>query len=365
MKLWKKIWTIINQESSFDNESKRTAVVLRCVYLVMIVYHFIFFCLMGFRGLLREGGFHVSWLAVISVIATLILFQLSFRQKISTNLKLFIAAAILWLGGFVFLFGWSCGAQQIMFVMVVLVYFSFYDAIAQKAVFTVVLFLIRFAMFSYTQNFEPYTVLPDTLELVLQVWSSLSFFTLMGIICGFYSSNIETADKQLVLYNRRLKEEARTDPLTGLWNRRAMRDFLSLNMQNYPQMPFSIAMGDIDFFKRVNDTYGHDCGDAVLKWLSSHLTQMIEGKGQICRYGGEEFLLYFPDMNGDEADVTLNELLLLLARTPFEWNDNQLQISMTFGVEEYDFHSNLEEMIKKADEKLYAGKGQGRNQVVF
>ncbi|MCC8049408.1 MAG: GGDEF domain-containing protein [Clostridiales bacterium] len=365
MKLWNKIWAIINQETSYVNESHRTAVLLRCVYLVMIVYHFIFFCLMGFRGLFREGGFHVSWLAVISIAVTLILFRLSYRQKISTNLKLFIVADILWLGVFVFLYGWGCGAQQIMFVMLVLVYFSFYDALAQKAAFTAGLFLTRFIMFSYTQNFEPYAALPDTLALVLQVWSSLSFFTLMGIICGFYSSNIETADKQLVLYNQRLREEARTDPLTGLWNRRAMRDFLNLNMKNYPQMPFSIAMGDIDFFKRVNDTYGHDCGDAVLKWLTAHLVLMIEGKGQICRFGGEEFLLYFPDMNGDEAAVLLNELILMLARTPFDWHGNKILISMTFGVEEYDFHSDLETLIKKSDEKLYLGKNQGRNQVVF
>ncbi len=355
----------MKRETHFENESQRTVVLLRCVYLVMLIYHFIFFCMMGFRGVLREGGFHVSWLAVISIIATLILFWLSYRQKISTNLKLFVVAAILWLGGFVFLFGWGCGAQQIMFVLLVLVYFSFYDALLQKAIFTVILFLIRFAMFSYTQNFEPYAALPDTLALVLQVWSSLSFFTLMGIICGFYSSNIEIADKQLVLYNQRLKEEARTDPLTGLWNRRAMRDFLSLNMKNYPQMPFSVGMGDIDLFKRVNDTYGHDCGDAVLKWLSSHLEKMIEGKGQICRFGGEEFLLYFPDRNGDEAAVILKEFILMLERTPFEWQGKKLQISMTFGVEEYDFHSDLESLLKKADEKLYLGKEQGRNQVVF
>ncbi|MCC8136872.1 MAG: GGDEF domain-containing protein [Clostridiales bacterium] len=365
MKLWNKIWTTINQSSSYDNESKRTAVLLRCVYLVMIVYHFIFFCLMGFRGLLREGGFHVSWLAVISAIATLILLRLSYRQKISTNLKLFLVADILWLGGFVFLFGWGCGAQQIMFVMVALVYFSFYDALPQKAVFTVALFLIRFIMFSYTQNHEPYAALPDTLALVLQVWSSLSFFTLMGIICGFYSSNIEMADKQLVQYNQRLQEEARTDPLTGLWNRRAMRDFLNLNVKNYPKMPFSVAMGDIDLFKRVNDTYGHDCGDAVLKWLTAHMVLMIEGNGQVCRFGGEEFLLYFPDKNGDEAAVLLNEFILMLARTPFEWHDNKILLSMTFGVEEYDFRSDLETLIKKADEKLYFGKQQGRNQVVF
>ncbi|MCD7744174.1 MAG: GGDEF domain-containing protein [Lachnospiraceae bacterium] len=365
MRIWNRIWAKINQQPPFDNESQRTVVLLRCVYLVLMGYYIFFFFALGIYCRMYEQSFYISWVAIISEICTFALFWLSYRQRISTNLKLYVAAELLWLAGFVYLFGWECGAQQIMFVLLVLVYFSFYDALLQKAAFTVLLFLFRFALFAYTKQHDPFSRLPDTLSLVLQVWSSMSFFTLMGIICGFFSSNIESADKKLVLYNQRLREQASTDPLTGLWNRRTMRIYLNSNREQDPKMAFSICMGDIDLFKHVNDTYGHDCGDAVLKWLSERMKSRVEGKGQICRWGGEEFLMYFPKMNGDETQQLLMVFLLELERSPFCWREEMIPVSMTFGVEEYDFHSEMDALIKKADEKLYIGKERGRNQVVF
>ncbi|MCD7812582.1 MAG: GGDEF domain-containing protein [Lachnospiraceae bacterium] len=365
MQVWNRIWKKLNQESGFDNEPQRTVVLLRCVYLVLLIYYTIFFALMGFYSLAEEGFFRISWIAVASVCATVWLLWRSYRQRFRRNLILFIALEILWLIGFVFVFGWSCGAQQIMFVLLALVYFSFYDALLQKALFTVGLFLLRFTLFVYLQRFGAFSELQGRLLIMLQVWSSLSFFTLMGIICGFFSSNIETADKNLVLYNQLLREQASTDPLTGIWNRRHMLDHLENDMEQHPQMPFSLGMGDIDLFKRVNDTYGHDCGDAVLKWLTELLQKALEGKGQLCRWGGEEFLLYFPGMNGDEATHFLIDFLLLLNKAPFRWKSAELHISMTFGVSEYDFRSESGVMIKQADEKLYIGKNKGRNQVVF
>ncbi|MCD8337905.1 MAG: GGDEF domain-containing protein [Lachnospiraceae bacterium] len=365
MRLWNKIREKISQESLFDNESQRIIVLLRCVYLVLILYYAIFFVLMTFCSQAEDEFFRVSWIALLSICATIGLLWLSYRQRIRRNLILFIAMEILWLTGFIAVFGWSCGAQQIMFVLVVLVYFSFYDALLQKAVFTVGLFLLRFVLFVVSQKYGAYAELHGRLLILLQVWSSLSFFTLMGLICGFFSSNIETADKNLVLYNQLLREQASTDSLTGIWNRRRMRAYLSDNIRQYPQMPFSLGMGDIDLFKRVNDTYGHDCGDAVLKWLTELLQKTMDGKGHLCRWGGEEFLLYFPEMNGDEASHLLIDFLLVLRKTPFLWKEKKIQISMTFGVEEYDFYSEPEVLIKRADEKLYIGKEKGRNQVVF
>lgn len=355
----------MNQESLFANETQRTVVLLRCVYLVLIVYYAIFFVLMTVYSQTEEGIFRISWIAIVSICATVWLLCLSYRQRIRRNLILFIAMEIIWLIGFIAVFGWSCGAQQIMFVLMVLVYFSFYDALPQKAIFTVGLFLLRFILFVFSQKYGAYAELHGRLLIILQVWSSLSFFTLMGIICGFFSSNIETADKNLVLYNQMLREQASTDPLTGIWNRRRMRTYLADNIRQYPQMPFSLGMGDIDLFKRINDTYGHDCGDAVLKWLTDLLQNTMDGKGRICRWGGEEFLLYFPEMNGDEATKVLIDFLLKLGRTPFRWKEEEIHISMTFGVGEYDFHSELDALIKQADEKLYIGKNKGRNQVVF
>ncbi|MCD7882481.1 MAG: GGDEF domain-containing protein [Lachnospiraceae bacterium] len=365
MRVWKRIRQKINQKSRFDNEPQRSVVLLRCIYLTLLVYYIIFFLLMGAVSAASGKPFRISWLALISTFWTILLFWLTYHQRIRRNLILYVILELVWLTGFVYIFGWGCGAQQIMFVLLVLVYFSFYDALPQKAAFTVGLFLFRFALFYYTLNHDPYSALEGNLALILQVWSSMSFFTLMGVICGFYSSNIETADKTLILYNEQLQKMASADPLTGIWNRRSMLTFLHRQLEQNPDRSFSVGMGDIDLFKHVNDHYGHDCGDAVLKWLTERLQGRLQGVGQICRWGGEEFLVYFSDKNGDEAKGFLLDFILELSRTPFQWNGREISITMTFGVEEYDFHSGLDALIKKADEKLYIGKEGGRNQVVF
>ncbi|MCD7955106.1 MAG: GGDEF domain-containing protein [Lachnospiraceae bacterium] len=365
MRVWKKIWGKINQESRFDNEPQRSVVLMRCIYLILLLYYSIFFIFMGAVSVADGKPFRFSWIAVISAVLTVLLFHLTYHQRIRRNLILYVIMELAWLTGFIYIFGWSCGAQQIMFVLLVLVYFFFYDALPQKAAFTVGLFLFRFTLFYYTLNHDPYSALEGNLSLILQVWSSMSFFTLMGVICGFFSSNIETADKTLVLYNQQLQKMASADPLTGIWNRRSMLTFLHGQMEQNPDRTFSVGMGDIDLFKRVNDNHGHDCGDAVLKWLTGSLQSRLEGVGQICRWGGEEFLVYFPDKNGDEATSFLLDFIMELSRTPFQWNGKDIPITMTFGVEEYDFREDLDTLIKQADEKLYIGKEGGRNQVVF
>ena len=124
-------------------------------------------------------------------------------------------------------------------------------------------------------------------------------------------------------------------------------------------------MGDIDFFKKVNDTRGHDCGDYVLKTLSGVFDEFMKDKGYVSRWGGEEFVFIFRDMNGDVAYPLLENLRKKIEKMDFEFFNHKFNITMTFGMEEYSPMFGSEEAIKKADEKLYIGKESGRNQVVF
>ena len=109
-----------------------------------------------------------------------------------------------------------------------------------------------------------------------------------------------------MLYNEQLKKQAGTDPLTGLWNRRQMIQYITEKRRKEPVMAFTIGMGDIDFFKRINDHWGHDCGDAVLVWITQHMSRELGEHAKLCRWGGEEFIFFFPDMNGDEVCLMLN-----------------------------------------------------------
>jgi len=167
-------------------------------------------------------------------------------------------------------------------------------------------------------------------------------------------------------YNEKLRREASTDPLTSLPNRRGIRailDDLAERADNLDE-PFSVAMSDIDFFKKVNDTYGHNAGDKVLSEISSHIEKSIEGKGHIGRMGGEEFLIALAGYKKDEAYDILEELRKSIEDLEIEYEGQIIKITMTFGVAEYEVSGSVHDAVERADALLYYGKNNGRNRVV-
>jgi len=158
------------------------------------------------------------------------------------------------------------------------------------------------------------------------------------------------------------------DGLTGLYNRRQFEIGLEQEFNRTKRHPsdFSLAILDIDFFKKVNDTYGHDFGDTVLAAISELLKKQTAAYGGfVARWGGEEFLIIFHDMNGDEAYVHLNEIYDAIKNLKLNYNDDEVRITMTYGLTEYDLASSFEDNVKEADEKLYLGKQSGRDKIVY
>ncbi len=125
-----------------------------------------------------------------------------------------------------------------------------------------------------------------------------------------------------------------------------------------------MAIADIDVVKDVNDTDGHNCGDYTLVRLTELFVEHAMGRYTVCRWGGEEFCFFIPETNLDDAGTMMNDLCFAVEKMPLKYEDHQLSITVTIGVEEYDFASPLEELLDSADEKLYMGKKAGRNRVV-
>lgn len=165
-----------------------------------------------------------------------------------------------------------------------------------------------------------------------------------------------------------LKEQAATDFLTELPNRRGFFDlaepaFHSLLRQGHP---ISIAIYDIDHFKRVNDTYGHDAGDMVLKAIASLSKKHLRSGDLVARHGGEEFLLFMPYCNlaagVDKAEMLRSLIEELTITLP---DGNALKVTASFGVDQCLANDkSIHDAIKRCDEKLYLAKGSGRNKVV-
>lgn len=164
---------------------------------------------------------------------------------------------------------------------------------------------------------------------------------------------------------RSLRSLIERDSLTELYNRRSGGHRLTSTMEKAKSenTPFTLVIGDIDFFKSVNDTYGHQCGDMVLKNVARILRKHMKGKGYAIRWGGEEFLLVYENSRLEEAYEALNAMLEEIRGTCVRYGDNQVYITMTFGMV-CDSSKELKDLLRDADDKLYYGKNNGRNQIV-
>jgi diguanylate cyclase (GGDEF)-like protein len=163
-----------------------------------------------------------------------------------------------------------------------------------------------------------------------------------------------------------LEQASRTDALTGLYNRRHAMEKLEEERVRFQRSarPFSIVICDIDFFKKVNDAHGHDCGDAVLKTLAGLLRRHIRGQDCLARWGGEEFLLLLPETGKEGAAVLAEKLRKRVEEHEFTYAGSKIPVTMTFGVAEYAGDYDIDAAIVGADGALYKGKNGGRNRVV-
>ena len=156
------------------------------------------------------------------------------------------------------------------------------------------------------------------------------------------------------------------DPLTKLYNRRSADRKLRQIIENSFQQdkPFCVAIGDIDFFKTINDTYGHDCGDKVLQNVAQILQTHMHHRGFAARWGGEEFLLVFDNTDSEEALHILEKLLDDIRNTENIYNEQVIKATMTFGIVA-GTTQDAQQLLLAADEKLYAGKSAGRDRIVI
>ena len=159
-----------------------------------------------------------------------------------------------------------------------------------------------------------------------------------------------------------LKKLIERDALTGLYNRRAGER--KLDVLEKESIKSSISIGDIDFFKKFNDSFGHECGDVVLKEVAACLNEGMRGKGFVARWGGEEFLLVFENMEEMAAGLYLTDILQSVRDRVIEYDGQTHSVTMTFGVVERIEGESIADQIRRADDKLYEGKQGGRNRVI-
>ncbi len=212
--------------------------------------------------------------------------------------------------------------------------------------------------FSFLENINLHK---DGHKVILET-SGIPLFSCDGIFQGYFGTEHDITER------KRAEEEinllATTDSLTGIANRRAFSAQLEKELERAKRYdtPLSLIMYDIDYFKRVNDTFGHDAGDAVLQALTAVVKANIRAVDVVARWGGEEFLILMPQSDGTAVQDAAEKLRQAVIHHPFEQIGN---LTVSFGVTAFEPQDDSNTFLKRVDDALYQAKENGRNRVVM
>ena len=238
---------------------------------------------------------------------------------------------------------------------------------SQRVVTTAIAASCAFAVY-YTVddlNTLPHSLLNESL---LTLLAFISTVVVTGLVLSAVMIERTRAMERLSRVLDDLREQAMTDPLTGLYNRRYMWEFLQREWirSKRREIPLALIMIDLDNFKRVNDTFGHQAGDFVLTAIAGLLRTHIRSSDIVCRHGGEEFALVLPEATQDIVRRRAEDIQAAIKRLDLEFRDVPLgRITASFGVAVFpDNADGPDSMLRAADEALYTAKNEGRDRIV-
>lgn len=264
--------------------------------------------------------------------------------------------------------GWGYGFAMFLVCIAPVPFFVEFKRVMTPYIITPVIVTVFMLLKFYTVD-DAHVIYPDfdkTSQLVLYTFNSFFAFLMIICIAAIYKISKQISQHQLKAKNETLSRLATIDPLTRLFNRRAMMDFFKQIQRNAAAADsrYIIAMGDIDNFKQVNDTYGHAYGDMVLKQISEAMSILVPSEGYVCRWGGEELLFVIPNTGIEAGTRVAAQIRSELEAMSFSCGADTFGVTITIGVCECGKDLSYEEGLKIADQYLYYGKKHGRNCVI-
>ncbi|MCR4776339.1 MAG: GGDEF domain-containing protein [Saccharofermentans sp.] len=364
----------MNEESRKQKNSNRLTVMSRFMrYLVENAYSFTV-AVMGLVHatlaviFLAAGVWELVQFNVVSVIIYVFCFILCRLGHILPVYASIILEVSVYSVISTYYVGLRCGTYCFLFSIVpIIIYFgsSLFKGTQRWGV--VVMLILNFLMFAvlYASFFEtpPVYTVPSGIMLILVILSSfaMAFSTLFYNAMYIFSS--ENQMNILEQKNKQLSAVAHEDALTSLLNRRGFLPLVRKLMEE-PGNHFSIAFCDLDDFKRINDSYGHEAGDEVLKHVTTMIKRELPGC-DICRWGGEEFVILLNGCDLLTAKGQVERLRKSIESNPTSFFGKNIFVTTTIGLEENkDTYSTPEDIINVADSRMYYGKQHGKNILV-
>lgn len=341
-----------------NRNSLRSAKIMGYVIsLVFLLIHFLMYNLFSYYGVTPMAHFNIG--SIIFYLLTLIMnyYGMVRLYIITTYLEVLAHMTLA-----IYYVGWNSGFQICLLGMNIMGFYSEYLSRSMKLKPIPGIFLSLLGMIGYIgayidnyHNGSAYA-LPDHVNYILQIlWAIIVFV----ITTAFLKLLIEIAFRN----ENYLSDKAGNDELTGLNNRYSIHSYFAETVRKDPEK-YWIAIIDIDDFKMVNDHYGHNYGDYVLKTIAD-LSRKELAEEKICRWGGEEFLIIGrldPDLSS--AVEKMENLRKTIARYDFSYEGTHIRLTITGGIAAYENDMNVESWIDKADELLYQGKNSGKNKIV-
>jgi diguanylate cyclase (GGDEF)-like protein len=206
----------------------------------------------------------------------------------------------------------------------------------------------------------------NLIEIAESYKKNKKFKNLYFIISNIQNIVIWIGNEFLHLNTKFIKLKMSIDPLTGTFNRRILEAIMQklLEISQITYAPITLAMADLDYFKKINDTFGHLTGDEALKHFVKIIKRNLRRSDYVFRIGGEEFLILLPNTELKDAVEIIERIRKDLEETPLHYDGKEIKLTASFGLAEVDKNKYINEIIKEADKKLYKAKELGRNKVV-
>ncbi|MGJ8682508.1 GGDEF domain-containing protein, partial [Paraglaciecola sp.] len=226
--------------------------------------------------------------------------------------------------------------------------------------------LCLFILFISFQLFYPDPILLAT-EYTFEFKSRLLYsFITVSLLFAIYEAARHNSYQSVSELSKKFEKLAMYDVLSGLLNRRGMMQNLALEYarSKRSQLSTTLIMCDIDYFKKINDLYGHEKGDEVIKKVGKIFTKELRKQDSIARWGGEEYLFLLPTTNSEQAKILAEKLRQKIEQTYFNYKNSQFNITVSMGIHQLQPTDSLDEAIGHADTKLYKAKSDGRNRSI-
>ena len=308
----------------------------------------------------------VAAVCSVSVILFLLAYLLVIKNRVWAALPLALFALTMIALFCDYFLGWALGAHYYLIAGYVLIPAS--ARVSGRAViFLDGFFLLLYIIFRFLLiNAEPlYRLSPELISIINDL-NLITAFSAIGVSLFRYRQALIAAEMDLNRAQEKILRNANTDTVTGIASRRAINDTLLQSIRTAGSTGENLvtALADLDNFKIVNDTYGHECGDEVLREVCARFGSVLRKSDAIGRWGGEEFLIILPGAGPDEVVEITERLRQSVCSTPVIYKNISVPVSTTIGVSAYTAGDTDDTLIARADKLLYKGKRSGKNMVV-